>query len=56
MDFFLLNPFFNFDTTLNSKNIVISQHFLQCNIPKFVKIHVYKDEILNKIVTKFQKI
>ena len=30
---------------------------IQCigNIPKFMKIHVRKDEILNSTVTKFQK-
>ena len=30
---------------------------VQCisNIPKFMTIHVLRDEILNKIVTKFQK-
>ena len=38
----------------NTKKNVI-KNIVYDNIPKFIKIHVWKDDILNKIVTKFQK-
>ena len=33
----------------------VTKNAVYINIPKFMKIHVLKDDILNKIVAKFQK-
>ena len=33
----------------------VTKNKMYSNITKFMKIHVSKDDILNKIVTKFQK-
>ena len=39
MDFFLLNPFFNFHTTLNSKHIVNFIPFFTVYIIKFITVY-----------------
>ena len=44
---------YSYGETQYEKNV--SKNAVYSNIPKFMKIHVYKNEILNEIVAKFQK-
>ena len=44
---------YSYGKTQYEKNV--TKNTVYSNIPKFMKIHVRKDDILNKIVTKFQK-
>ena len=34
---------------------MLPKNTVSSDIPKFIKIHVWKDDILNKIVTKLKK-
>ena len=42
---------YSYAKTPYEKNV--TENTLYINIPKFMKIHVQKDDTLNKIVTKF---
>ena len=44
---------YSYGKTQHEKNV--TKNTVYSNIPKFMKIYVWKDEILNEIVTKFQK-
>ena len=44
---------YSYGKTQREKNV--TKNIVYSNIPKFMKIHVWKDEISNEIITKFQK-
>ena len=44
---------YSYGKTQHEKNV--TENSVYSNIPKFMKIHVWKDEILNEIGTKFHK-
>ena len=44
---------YSYGKTQHKKNV--TKNKVYSNIPKFMKIHVLEDEILNEIVTKFQE-